>query len=143
MRMKLLLAVDGSACSLRAVGHVVAIRQAWRMAPQVHLLNVHPPIPIARARQQVGHDNLQRYYREEGEAQLAAAEATLRDAGIDFVRHLHVGDPGEVIVQLAHELGCDWIVVGNQGRSALADAVIGSVSRRVLKLASCPVLLVK
>jgi nucleotide-binding universal stress UspA family protein len=33
--------------------------------------------------------------------------------------------------------------MGNKGRSAVAEAVLGSVSHRVLHRAPCPVLLVK
>ena len=117
MRMKLLLAVDGSACSLRAVGHVVAIRQAWRMAPQVHLLNVHPPIPIAsRPGSRSATTICSAITREEGEAQLAAAGG-LRFAtpvSTSFVTCMSA-TPVKSSRNSAHELGCDWIVVGNQG----------------------------
>ncbi len=141
--MKILLAVDGSASSARAVAQVAALAAELRTAPEIHLLHVHPAIPDARVRQHVPHGDLERYYREESLPHLAAAEAALNAAGLAFTRHLHVGEAAEIIVKLATEHGCERIVMGTHGRSAVADAVLGSVSHRVLHLAPCPVLLVK
>ncbi|MCP5268847.1 MAG: universal stress protein [Zoogloeaceae bacterium] len=141
--MKLMLAVDGSACSDRAVAEVVATFGVWREEPEVHLLYVHPPIPIGRVQHHIGHDSLDNYYREESLPHLASAEAALNAAGIAYTRHIHVGDPAELVVSVAADLACGWIVMGNQGRAAVVDAVLGSVAHRALRLAHCPVLLVK
>lgn len=141
--MKFLLAVDGSGSSERAVAELISRIGEWRTMPEVHLLYVHPPIPIGRVQSQIGHHTLDSYYREESLPHLATAENALTAAGVAFVRHIHVGEPADVVARVSAELGCDLIVMGNQGRSAVADAVLGSVSHRVLKLAHCPVLLVK
>lgn len=141
--MKILLAVDGSASAARAVAEVVKTAGELRAAPEIHLLHVHPPIPDARVQHHVGHGDLERYYREESLPHLAGAEAALAAAGLAFTRHIHVGDIAEIVAKLAAEFGCERIVMGTHGRSALADAVLGSVSHRVLRLAPCPVLLVK
>lgn len=141
--MKFLLAVDGSTGAERAVAELVQRVAEWRTAPEVHLLYVHPPIPIGRVQSHIGHDTLESYYREESRPHLASAERTLAAAGVAFTHHIHVGEPADVIARVAAELACDWIVMGNKGRSAVADAVLGSVAHRVLHLAHCPVLLVK
>ena len=141
--MKFLMAVDGSGCSDRAVAQLIARIGEWRNLPEVHLLYVHPPIPIGRVQAHIGHDSLESYHREESLPHLASAESALAAAGVAFTRHIHVGEPADVVARVAAELGCDLIVMGNQGRSAVADAVLGSVAHRVLRLAHCPVLLVK
>ena len=141
--MKILLAVDGSACSMRAVAHLVDVLPSLSAAPDLHLLYVHVPLPVGAAQAHVGHDALQRYYHEESLPHLADAEKCLEAAGASFTRHIHVGDAAEVIAHQAGLLACDWVIMGNQGRSAIADAVLGSVAHRVLRLAPCPVLLVK
>jgi nucleotide-binding universal stress UspA family protein len=52
------------------------------------------------------------------------------------------GPPETALVELAKSTRCDWIVVGVQGRTALAELLIGNTTDRVLKLADRPVLVV-
>jgi len=141
--MKILLAVDGSTFAERAVAFAIVHAAVLREAPEVHLLHVHPPIPIGRIQAHVGHDTLQSYYREEAEACLASARQQLTAAGLVFTAHIHVGQPAEVIAKLAGDFGCTMIVMGTHGRGAMASLVTGSVAARVLHLSPCPVLLVK
>lgn len=141
--MKILLPVDGSACALRAVEHLIAHVAWFREVPEIHLLHVHPPIPIGRVQAHVGKETLHAYYLEDGQGQLVDAQKELDAAGKFHTTHIHVGQPAEVIARMAGELGCDLIVMGTHGRSAVAGMVMGSVATRVLHLAPCPVLLVK
>ena len=53
------------------------------------------------------------------------------------------GDPGTVISDRAEELKAELIVIGSHGRSGLARLMLGSVAERVVRLAHCPVLVVK
>jgi hypothetical protein len=53
-----------------------------------------------------------------------------------------IGAPGEEIVRLATEEGFDLIVMGTHGRTALARAVMGSVTTYVLGHCSIPLLLI-
>jgi hypothetical protein len=50
------------------------------------------------------------------------------------------GPPETALVEIAESTRCDWIVVGVQGRTALADLLIGRTTDRVLKLVDRPVL---
>jgi nucleotide-binding universal stress UspA family protein len=56
---------------------------------------------------------------------------------------LSQGDPAEEILRAAKDLRCDLIVMGTQGRSGLARALMGSVAEGVLRRAECPVLAVR
>lgn len=141
--MKILLPVDGSDCALRAVDHLIAHSVWFREVPEIHLLNVHAPIPIGRVQAHIDKETLQAYYLEESQAQLSTAQARLDAAGRFHTTHIHVGQPAEVITKLAGELGCDLIVMGSHGRSGVAGLVMGSIANRVVHLATCPVLLVK
>lgn len=58
------------------------------------------------------------------------------------VTHLRVGDPAREVAQLAVDLDADAIVVGTHGRRGIARLVLGSVAERVLRHATCPVLVV-
>lgn len=141
--MRILLAVDGSPCADRAVDYAIAYAAELRQGPEIHLLHVHPPIPIGRIQAHVAPETLQAYYREESEAALAAARRRLVAAAVPFVPHIHVGQPAEVIAKQAKELDCDLVLMGTHGRGAVVGLVTGSVATRVLHLVDCPVLLVK
>lgn len=141
--MKILLPVDGSTSSLRAAEHLLTLRGQLAEAPEVHVLQVHLPIPIGRVQAHVGHDTLLAYYREESEAQLQSVTQLLEQSGIEFSKHIHVGQPAEIIVDTARSLGAELILMGTHGRGAVGTLVMGSVSAKVLHLAPCPVMLVR
>lgn len=139
--MKILLAIDGSEVSLRAVRALIDHVQWFRDRPDIHLLHVHAPIPVGLALKHVSPETLDRHYREEGEAELAPALSLLQAAGLGVTPHIHVGQPAEVIVHQARELGCNLICLGSHGRGAVATAVLGSVAAKVLHLSPVPVML--
>ena len=53
------------------------------------------------------------------------------------------GNPVEVILAVAKERNCDLLVMGTHGRSVLADVVMGSTARRVIRRSPIPVLVVR
>lgn len=52
------------------------------------------------------------------------------------------GNPENIILEQAEERNCDIIVMGSHGQGALADAVLGSTARRVLRRSKKPVFVV-
>jgi universal stress protein A len=73
---------------------------------------------------------------------VTATLEALGDGVPPVVTHLRVGDPAREIAQLAVDLDADAIVVGTHGRRGIARLVLGSVAERVLRYATCPVLVV-
>lgn len=57
--------------------------------------------------------------------------------------HCVVGDPGRMIVELANEEEADMIVMPSHGRFGISRFLLGSVAERVLRLAQCPVLVLR
>lgn len=53
------------------------------------------------------------------------------------------GTPAEVIVETAKELNCDLIVMGTHGHGVLADVLVGSTAKWVVKHSPIPVLVVR
>lgn len=141
--MNILLAIDGSEVSQRAVQSLIDHVRWFREPPQVHLLHVHAPIPVGFAVQHLSQEMLDRYYREEGEAALKPAVDLLATSGIATTPHIHVGHAAEIIVRLAGELGCELICLGSHGRGGIGNALLGSVASRVLHLATVPVLIAR
>lgn len=138
--MKILVAVDGSKPSLKAVQLLIDHSDWYRELPQIELLAVHLPVP------KVSHTNkaqLERYYQEEGESMLAAARKKLDGAGIRCQTRVLIGPVAETVVRYAKEKRCDLIYIGTRGMSALGKALIGSTASKVLQISEIPVLLVK
>jgi nucleotide-binding universal stress UspA family protein len=141
---KVLVPIDGSATSLRALDILMQKRTLYRVPAEleIHLLNVQHPVS-GDVGAFVDHDQIKRYYREQSLETLQPARDRLDKAGIPYIFHIGVGDPGEVIALYAKEKGCDQIVMGTRGRGELAGLLLGSVAWKVMHLAEVPILLVK
>ena len=142
--MKILVAVDGSRHALAAVRCVIEHAGWYRARPQVELVTVHLPVPAVRGmRAVVGTKQIERYYRDEGEAALAAARRRLRAARIPHRAHILVGAVAGRIVQHAAATRCDLICMGSRGLGDLGKALLGSTATKVANLSKIPVLLAK
>jgi nucleotide-binding universal stress UspA family protein len=142
--MKILLAVDGSKSSLDAVDCVVDHADWYREKPEVELVTVHLPVPkLPRMGMAVGKAQIERYYEEEGQQNLAAAKRKLDAAGIRYQPRILIGDIAESIVKQAKSARCDLITIGTRGMTAVGKALVGSTATKVLHISDVPVLLVK
>lgn len=138
--LKILVPVDGSVPSLRAVQHVVELAQRG-LAVELHLLNVQAPVR-GTAAMLIGKADLDAYHREEGMAALADAVQALKVAGIPPHLHVVVGAPAEMVLAFAARLGCGLVVMGTRGYGGgVAGAVVGSVASSVVTGAAMPVTL--
>jgi nucleotide-binding universal stress UspA family protein len=73
-----------------------------------------------------------------------SVEPPERTRAIDrVVSHIRLDAPAEQIAQLAADLEADLVVVGTHGRRGLSRVVMGSVAEGVVRLAPCPVLVVR
>ena len=138
--MKILVAVDGSKPSLKAVQTLIDHSDWYREQPAIELLSVHLPVP------KIAHVNkaqLERYYEEEGQSALVAAKKKLDAAGLTYTARVLVGPVAETIVKHAKSKGFDQIVIGTRGMGQLGQALLGSTATKVLHVAETPVLLVR
>ncbi|GIX27186.1 universal stress protein [Pelomicrobium sp. G1] len=140
---KLLVPVDGSENSLRAVDFVIKKAGWYREPVEIHLINVQPPIVSGNVTMFISQDQLNDYYQEEGLKALEPARAKLDGAQVPYKHHILVGDPAEMIARFARERGCDQILMGTRGLGAIGSLLLGSVATKVIHLADVPVLLVK
>lgn len=141
--MKILLAVDGSSYSTRAVTYLASHLDWFQGGRELHLLHVKTPIPLGHARAAAGSEAVEKYYKEEAAAALAQAEALLKKSGIPYQTRYKVGDVAEEIQAYAKEHNIDMIVMGSHGHGALKNLVMGSVTTKVLALTNIPVLIVR
>jgi nucleotide-binding universal stress UspA family protein len=142
MPCKILLPADGSKSASHAAQHVAGIAA---MVPdlEVHLLNVQPPGDDWMVRRMVKPDELVAMEKEWGEAAFGPVRGILKAAGVSCIEHIEQGETADTIARMARELGCDQIIMGSHGRTALGGFLLGSVVAKVLHLADQPVTLVK
>jgi nucleotide-binding universal stress UspA family protein len=140
---KLLVPVDGSENALRAVRHAVATATLIGGA-SIHLLNAHePPVIYGEIAVYVPREKMEALQRQHSEAILADAEAIVKKAGLSCTKHILVGHVPQEIAEHAKKLGCDAIVMGTRGMTAVGNLVMGSVATKVVHLTDLPVTLVK
>ena len=142
MYKRILCTLDGSELAERALPHALAMAKAFS-ASLVVLRVVEPPPPpilpdIAAVELQVLPELMtvaQEYVDKKATA--------LAKEGVDVTGAVVEGRAAETIASYAQEQGVDLIVMATHGRSGLSRWAFGSVADRVLRLASCPVLLVR
>jgi nucleotide-binding universal stress UspA family protein len=145
---RLLVAVDGSGPSLRAVEMATALATATggsiRLlhAIDIDLLRLVGEAPLGVGPIGVGlrTTEIQQTLRHEAEAQLAACRRVCERAGVSVSDEIEVAPPVEAILRAARD--ADLVVMGTRGRGALSGAILGSVSQRVMAAARTPVLVV-
>lgn len=140
--MKILLPFDGSTMALDAVRF--AIRMAGDgLTTQVVLVNVQEPASLYEL--MVAHDPqvIQQASAAAGAHILQAALQLLDAAGLPYETEVASGDPAHTLVDILENYGCDLVVMGASGTSALRSALLGSVSNEVLHAAGVPVMIVK
>ncbi len=79
------------------------------------------------------------------ERELADLVAAVQDRGVDVEVHALVrgNEPAEDLIQVAGEVGADFIVIGLRRRTPVGKLILGSNAQRVLLDSPCPVLAVK
>ncbi|MBM3395892.1 MAG: universal stress protein, partial [Betaproteobacteria bacterium] len=144
MFRRVLLAVDGSDYARRAAEYVVAMKQALREpdSMRIHLANVQRPVS-GDVSTFIAAKTLQEYHHEHSVEATADVQALLDKAGVKYEVHERVGEPGEMLVELAQSIGCDLIVMGTRGLGGHTAALLGSVAQSTLEKSTIPVTLVK
>jgi nucleotide-binding universal stress UspA family protein len=66
-----------------------------------------------------------------------------RKAGVRADGEMHEGDPPDELLRIVDETKPDAIMIGTHGRGGAAHLLLGSVAEKIVRLANCPVLVVK
>lgn len=143
--LKILLPVDGSQSSRRAVEYVARLPNRGRPVT-VNVLNVQPPISFGELLGHTTRDDqikLEQAREDAGRRVVDQAVATLRANQIEANSLVRIGDAASEIVQFARESRCEEIVMGRRGLGVIKSLLLGSVANKVLHLADEPVVLVR
>ncbi len=135
--LKVLVPVDGSANSLRAVDHSV---QEYRRHHELVLclLNVQAPLSrhIARFLSRQDRDS---WHKEQADLALAGARKVLDAAGVPYETEWVLGERAAEICSAATRLDVHHIVMGTARKNSLTRMLEDSVTDKVLQQTTVPV----
>jgi nucleotide-binding universal stress UspA family protein len=132
---KILVPVDFSECSIKALQYSVPMaKQFGAETVLVHVMQY----PYLAAEAAVFEREALQAERDELDSLMRRVSKIVPSRVI-----LRTGKPADEIVQVASETDADLIILSTHGRSGFSHALLGSVAERVVRLAPCPVLVVR
>jgi nucleotide-binding universal stress UspA family protein len=134
---RILFATDFSAAASRALPYAVEIaRRSEGMLYAVHVISPRvSPAPSPEEWSQIEQE--QEKFRARGQSEL---EQEIRELPHEIL--FRKGDVWENLKKVIADKDVDLIVMGTHGRTGFAKSVVGSVTEKVFRQASCPVLTV-
>ena len=163
---KILYATDLSENAHYAFAYAVSLADLYNAA--ITFLHVLPEVPDILDKNVIGYISEERWEEIKSQNVEEAREAiigkrhdhpAIRDALHQFSEDVNEsregkgfvtddiivvrGNPVEEILKYSEDINCDLIVMGTHGQGTLADAMIGSTARRVLRRSQKPVLVVR
>ncbi len=109
----------------------------------VEILRVHQQLGAGLQLPPSSYLELHQRLRQEATDQLEASARALAGAGRRVSSALKEGRPASVIVDEAHRVAADLVVIGSRGRGAVTSTLLGSVAAEVVDHALCPVLIAR
>lgn len=141
MFQKILLATDGSKHAYRAAEK--ALELALQLGNvSVTLFHVTPKISSKNSLIEADFDILS-LLKKEARLAIIKTELLFKQKNIPCNLAVGLGDPAEEIVHKAQTEDYDLLIVGSRGLNILQEFVIGSVSKRVVHMVKCPVMIIK
>jgi nucleotide-binding universal stress UspA family protein len=134
---RVLVPIDGSEASLRALRHAVA------SADEIHVVNVQPRADTPTLLLHMTQQAIDEAQVDHGRAMLEEACRLLDRAARPYRTHALIGDPATTIAELAAAEHVDGIVMGTRGMGAWGNLALGSTATKLVHLAEVPVTLVK
>ena len=136
----ILVPTDFSRHSLAAVQYAVDLGQAYQA--DIVLVHAIEPVPRGLGRWREPTQLLERW-QEEASARLDRLQRQIIKRYPRCRSEIHFGTIYEVIAKLVRKLPADLIIVATHGRTGLSHVVMGSVAEKIVRHASCPVLIVR
>ncbi len=141
--MKVLVPVDGSEYSMRAVEYALTMAKS-HPETKVTLLTV------ACAELSKTYDfnlmNIEELYKQcidTWRPILNKAKKMFTDAELDVEDVILGGDPATIIIDYINEHGLDRVIMGSRGQGSIKGLILGSVAYKVLGKVKVPVTIIK
>ena len=139
----ILVPVDGSETSMRALQFALRVTKEKAVETKLYVINVQPPILSGNVTRYISAETIRDYYNEEGEKALVDARAAIQQSGIDATVSVEVGPAAKTIAQFAEDKQCDSIIMGTRGLGGVSGLLLGSITTKVLHEVNIPVTVVK
>lgn len=138
--MKILVGVDGSVREPKVLDEAIALAKS--RGGTLHLARAMMiPVSIPTAVWTLQGEDFSQFLVEHGnkeiEQTLQRVPAELRGGSIT-----RLGQPADVLVELAEELDVDLVVIGSHGYGGI-DRVLGTTAAKVVNRAPCSVMVVR
>lgn len=127
---KILIPVDAAHPARMTAAVAEAVRIYAQEPVDVHLLNVQPVVS-GHVAMFFAAGELDELRQTAGAEDLAPAQALLERSHVPCSSSVRIGRSAETIARTARELGCDRIVLGQDGVDSLAGKLFGSLAQQV------------
>jgi nucleotide-binding universal stress UspA family protein len=140
---RLLVPLDGSKLAERALRPAIALASTLDM--EILLLRVSPLIPVGLEpmSSRSMFDELEARARDEALTYLQSIHSSLEQHGVPISVETITGPEAATIVDYAKKYQVDLIVMSSHGHTGIGLWLMGSVSEKVLRKASCATLVVR
>jgi len=140
---KILVAIDGSETSIKALDHAVGLAKVH--GSSINLIAVIEELKLPFGAQyrlwaNESHQELMRTSLESLNKEMMRVKDSNPRIEVDAI--VREGDPASIIVRVADEEGYDLIVMGRKGMGIIEGLVMGSVTRKVVKTSNVTVTVV-
>ncbi len=136
---KILIATDGSKRTQNAVE--MGLKIAGEQRSKVYAVYVVDTVTFTSIPMDVTWENMYQLLKDEGEDAVKAVKDSA--PGVDVETHVLEGNPAVEITKFAGENGVDLIIMGTLGKSGIDRILLGSTAEKVIRIANCPVLVIK
>lgn len=141
MLKKILIAFDGSEPSRYAFSYALELMRHFTIKiPEITVVAVAQlPEPADIVEIDAIIDSATEYYK----ALFKELEVQAETMQLEIKTEVLVGHPADQVIRYAKEHEIDMIFAGQTGKSKIETWLMGSVSRRIVAYAHCPVTIVK
>ena len=142
MLSKILVPVDGSENSFRALEHAIFLSRKIEgtQTTVTHIIEGPPSVYIysPKVMEKVRAD-----YKSESTKILERCKDMANKSGINIHTVLIEGDPASKIIRYSEMEKFDIIIIGSRGTGHFKEMILGSISNKVLHHAKCSVMVVR
>lgn len=135
----ILVPTDGSGGEQQFVEEAISLAELTGATVHVlHVVDAGLSESLSESTQSMIHDDL----KTSGETAVSSIEGAAERAGLETETAIVNGTPADEIVRYADEHDIDAIVMGTHADTGVSHLILGSVTERVIRLSTIPVLAV-